>query len=76
MTRIPGAVLGLLLVPVVLIAQSPPITILRPARVFDGDAMHDGWAVRVRGERIDAVGSEAAVAAAGARASSLRSTLA
>src|SRR5262245_35225853 len=67
MNRILGAILGLLLVPVALIAQSPPITILRPARVFDGDAMHDGWAVRVRGERIDAVGSEAAVAAAGAR---------
>src|SRR5215471_15836818 len=67
MNRVLGAVLGLLLVPVVLIAQSPTITILRPARVFDGDAMHDGWAVRVRGERIDAVGNEAAVAAAGAR---------
>ena len=34
------------------------ITILKPARVFDGDAMHDGWAVRVKGERIDAVGPE------------------
>jgi len=47
-------------------AASPAVTILRPARVFDGDAMHDGWAVRVRGERIDAVGPEAGVAAAGA----------
>ena len=38
-------------------AQPPPITILKPARVFDGDAMHEGWAVRVKGDRIDAVGS-------------------
>jgi imidazolonepropionase-like amidohydrolase len=47
---------------------SPPsVTVLRPARVFDGDAMHEGWAVRVRGDRIDAVGDAAAVAAAGAK---------
>ncbi len=42
------------------------VTILKPARVFDGETMHDGWAVRVRGERIDAVGPVATVAAAGA----------
>jgi imidazolonepropionase-like amidohydrolase len=43
------------------------VTILKPARVFDGDAMHEGWAVRVKGERIDAAGPEASVAAAGAK---------
>jgi imidazolonepropionase-like amidohydrolase len=37
-------------------SPAPTITLLRPARVFDGDTMHEGWAVRVRGERIDAVG--------------------
>ncbi len=42
------------------------ITILKPARVFDGDAVHEGWAVRVKGERIDAVGPDAGAAAAGA----------
>jgi imidazolonepropionase-like amidohydrolase len=42
--------------------QAPAITILRPARVFDGDAMHEGWAVRVKGNRIDAVGPAPAVA--------------
>ena len=47
-------------------AAPPAVTILRPARVFDGDAMHDGWAVRVKGDRIDAVGAAASVAAAGA----------
>ena len=57
----------LIMLPVVSLAQAPPITVIKPARVFDGDAMHEGWAVRVRGERIDAVGSDAAVTAAGAR---------
>ena len=32
------------------------IVILKPARVFDGDAVHEGWAVRVKFDRIDAVG--------------------
>ena len=27
-------------------------TLLRPARVFDGSAIHEGWQVRVRGDRI------------------------
>jgi imidazolonepropionase-like amidohydrolase len=31
--------------------------------VFDGEALHDGWAVRVRGGRIDAAGPAAAVSA-------------
>ena len=47
-------------------APAPAVTVLKPARVFDGDTMHEGWAVRVKGERIDAVGPEASVAAAGA----------
>jgi imidazolonepropionase-like amidohydrolase len=47
-------------------AEAAAVTVLRPARVFDGIAMHEGWAVRVRGDRIDAVGSAADVAASGA----------
>src|SRR5689334_15452077 len=47
-------------------AASDAVTILKPARVFDGDAMHEGWAVRVKGERIDAVGADAGAAVAGA----------
>ena len=50
------------------------VTILRPARVFDGDTMHDGWAVRVKGERIDAVGPDASVAAPGANVIDLPGT--
>ncbi len=45
---------------------SADVTVLRPARVWDGEAMHEGWAVRVKGERIDAVGPASSVAAAGA----------
>lgn len=30
--------------------------LLIPARVFDGVEMHEGWVVRVRGERIEYVG--------------------
>ena len=51
-------------------AQEPtasgPVTILRPARVFDGDSMHDGWVVRVRGDRIEQVGPASSVDASGA----------
>ena len=55
-------------------APAPAVTILKPARVFDGDAMHEGWAVRVKGERIDAAGPAASVAAAGAKVIDLPGT--
>jgi imidazolonepropionase-like amidohydrolase len=53
-------------------AQNPPrpaapqITVLRPARVFDGEVMHEGWAVRVTDARIDAAGAAATIDASGA----------
>jgi len=55
----------------VVFAQGPPkrpegVTVLRPSRVFDGDAMHDGWAVRVEGDRIQAAGPAANLSSAGA----------
>src|SRR6185437_9032117 len=43
------------------------VTVLKPARVWDGDVMHEGWAVRVKGERIDAVGAAASIDATGAK---------
>ena len=51
--------------------QQPPrdaaqVTVLRPARVFDVESMHDGWAVRVRGDRIESAGPAASVQTAGA----------
>jgi imidazolonepropionase-like amidohydrolase len=42
---------------------APAVTILKPARVFDGESMHEGWVVRVKGDKIDAVGTDAATAA-------------
>jgi imidazolonepropionase-like amidohydrolase len=49
-------------------------TVLRPARVFDGNEMHEGWAVRVNGTRIEAVGPSASVDAAGAKVIDLAGT--
>ena len=67
---------SLLLLPLALFAQGqrPPraavtdaaVSVLRPARVFDGDTMHEGWAVRVRGDRIEAAGPAAGVSTPGA----------
>ena len=48
--------------------DSATTTLLVPARLFDGVAMHEGWSVLVRGERIVSVGPSASVAApAGSR---------
>jgi imidazolonepropionase-like amidohydrolase len=62
-----------LLMPVVLAAQGrnqparpQGITVLRPARVFDGDVLHEGWAVRVNGDRIEAAGPAASIDSTGA----------
>lgn len=48
--------------------EAGTVTILKPARIFDGDAVHEGWAVRIAGERIQAVGPAASVTAPGATA--------
>lgn len=53
-----------LLLPIRLCAQQP--LVLRPDRVFDGDAMHDGWSVLVRDGRIASAGASISVPA-GAR---------
>jgi len=58
------------------VAPAPPqapqqepsgLILLRAARVFDGNAMHEAWAVRVNGGRIDAAGPAASVYAASAK---------
>ena len=50
-------------------------SVLRPARVFDGEAMHEGWVVVVRGQRIEAAGAAASVTTpAGARVIDLPDT--
>jgi imidazolonepropionase-like amidohydrolase len=45
---------------------SPSAILLKPARVFDGDAIHEGWAVLVRGTQIEAAGPVASLNAANA----------
>src|SRR5262245_6014184 len=58
-------------------AEPPRVTLIVPERVWDGtDAPpHDGWAVLVRGDRIDAVGPRAQVSApAGAETVNLPGT--
>jgi len=45
-------------------AQSPAMTLLKPARVFDAEdgKTHEGWVVLVKGDKIAAVGPSAQVA--------------
>lgn len=62
--------IALLLVPQLLLAQgrgggnaNGPVTLLAPARVWDGTSTkpHEGWAVLVRGNQITAVGPRASI---------------
>ena len=39
-------------------AHAMSTMLLRPARVFDGETLHEGWAVRIEGERIAAAGPD------------------
>jgi imidazolonepropionase-like amidohydrolase len=68
-------VVPVVLLPLVLSAQAPAppapsssVTVLRPARVFDGESMHEGWAVRVHGDRIEAAGQASSINTSGASA--------
>jgi imidazolonepropionase-like amidohydrolase len=54
----------LFVIQVVVLGQS---IVLQPARVFDGETLHEGWAVRVKGERIEAVGPAASIDVTGAK---------
>ena len=55
--------------------QGGAVYVLKPARVFDGEMMREGWAVVVRGQRIEAAGPVASLAApAGAEAIDLPGT--
>ena len=48
-------------------AAAQDATVLKPARVFDGEASHEGWAVRVRAGRIEAAGPAASIDMANAK---------
>jgi imidazolonepropionase-like amidohydrolase len=41
--------------------QPASVYLLKPSRVFDGEAVRDGWAVLVRGTRIEAAGPAASL---------------
>jgi imidazolonepropionase-like amidohydrolase len=61
------------------VAQNAPqggaAIVLKPARVFDGDELHDGWVVVVRGQRIEAAGPAGSITApAGAKVIDLPNT--
>ncbi len=56
-----------LLIPISLVVAQQPI-LLRPARVFDGVTVHEGWSVLVRGQTIAEAGPASEITApAGAR---------
>src|SRR5450631_3359647 len=58
----------LLLFIIAVCAAAQDATVLKPARVFDGETLHEAWAVRVRGDRIEAAGPAASLDALGAKA--------
>src|ERR1017187_5180672 len=48
-------------------AAAQDATVLKPARVFDGETSHEAWAVRVRAGRIEAAGPAPSIDTAGAK---------
>ena len=48
--------------------------VLKPDRVFDGETVHEGWAVRVKGDRIESAGPAAGIDTAGAKVVELPGT--
>src|ERR1035441_5091957 len=48
-------------------AAAQDATVLRPARIFDGETSHEAWAVRVRAGRIEAAGPAASIDTANAK---------
>ena len=54
--------------------QPARAVILRPARVFDGTQVHENWAVRVLGNRIEAAGPATSLDTAGALVTDLPGT--
>ncbi|HMF79234.1 MAG TPA: amidohydrolase family protein, partial [Bryobacteraceae bacterium] len=55
-------------------AQPDTTFVLKPALTFDGEALHEGWAVRIKGERIEAAGPAASIDATAAKVLDLPGT--
>src|SRR5262245_28164603 len=68
--------LALTAIPRSALAQNSQTILLKPDRVFDGlsEKAHDGWAVLVRGEKIEAAGAVSELKAADARIMELPGT--
>src|SRR6266849_568108 len=49
------------LIPAAALAQATGAVVLKPSRVFDGELTHENWAVRVKGDRIEAAGPTATI---------------
>ena len=56
------------------VTPAQPLTtfVLKPAQVFDGETLHQNWAVRVTGDRIDAAGPVSSIDATGSKVIELR----
>ncbi|GAB4015301.1 metal-dependent hydrolase family protein [Spirosoma koreense] len=61
-----------LVFPLPLFAQSTYL--LKPDRVFDGETVHEGWVVRIKDDKIEAVGSASSISATGAEVVDLKGT--
>jgi imidazolonepropionase-like amidohydrolase len=48
--------------------------VLKPDRVFDGETVHEGWAVRVKGDRIESAGPAGGIDTSGAKVVELPGT--
>ncbi|MBN8823010.1 MAG: amidohydrolase family protein [Spirosoma sp.] len=48
--------------------------LLKPDRIFDGETSHEGWVVRVKGDKIEAVGAASSVSSEGAEVVDLKGT--
>ena len=65
----------LFIVPILLwanLAIGQSAYLLKPDRVFDGETVHEGWVVRVVGDKIEAVGPAGSVPANGAEVTELK----
>src|SRR6266852_3147354 len=62
----------LFLIQTLALGQQP--IVLQPARDFDGETVHEGWAVRVKGDRIEAAGPSAGIDITGAKVVELTGT--
>jgi imidazolonepropionase-like amidohydrolase len=72
-SRLRAISLLLLVFQCALFAQTPraqetaTIYVLKPALTFDGETLRQGWAVRIKGERIESAGPAASIDTAGAK---------